>query len=283
MAYEPTVWKTGDKVTASKLNRLENAVGGLSGAAVFLHVWEDTVATAMFEKAWYTSEDSKFHTYSRGTLPGLGVVVKTGILAAPGTAFDPETMTLDYETASAHASDPDKWFVKESTTAVGKNDTAYYTWNKSSVTAGDVWYLRAFMDYTDADGAEHMVYGDLLRAEAGVDYENPDYNPNLDELETTVTDPEMSAAEIFETSTAGTAVFLIVWERQDTPRDRYSVIPLHKAKVNNSGTAYAEFDRLTLDPDLGLVRVKRYYVTGTHAAAEFIKITVPASDPESGV
>lgn len=29
MAYEPTVWSTGDIITAEKLNKIENAIGGV--------------------------------------------------------------------------------------------------------------------------------------------------------------------------------------------------------------------------------------------------------------
>lgn len=29
MAYEPTVWETGDIITAEKLNKIENAIGGI--------------------------------------------------------------------------------------------------------------------------------------------------------------------------------------------------------------------------------------------------------------
>ena len=30
MAYEPTVWKSGDKITSAKLNKVENALSGTS-------------------------------------------------------------------------------------------------------------------------------------------------------------------------------------------------------------------------------------------------------------
>ena len=37
-----------------------------------------------------------------------------------------------------------------------------YTWNKSKVEAGTVWYARAYLVYTDVGGERHTVYGDVV-------------------------------------------------------------------------------------------------------------------------
>ena len=46
--------------------------------------------------------------------------------------------------------------------------TAYhnykYTWTKSKVTADQVWYVRAYLVYVDANGNVHTVYGDVIAA-----------------------------------------------------------------------------------------------------------------------
>lgn len=57
MSYEPTEWKTGDVVTAAKLNKLEdgvaNAGGGGSGGGLVVHMVEDLEAeTATLDKTW---------------------------------------------------------------------------------------------------------------------------------------------------------------------------------------------------------------------------------------
>ncbi len=43
------------------------------------------------------------------------------------------------------------------------NATTYrYTFTKTKVYEGDVWYARAYLEYTDADGNIHTVYGDTV-------------------------------------------------------------------------------------------------------------------------
>lgn len=48
MAYEPTVWQTGDVVTAEKMNKLENGVANSGGGGFLLvHVENSTM-----DKTW---------------------------------------------------------------------------------------------------------------------------------------------------------------------------------------------------------------------------------------
>ena len=53
MAYEPTVWKSGDVITSTKLNKLENGVadagGGTGGGVLICHINEDTMS---LDKTW---------------------------------------------------------------------------------------------------------------------------------------------------------------------------------------------------------------------------------------
>lgn len=49
MVYEPTTWQTGDKVTAEKLNKLEQGVAGASAVAVTLIRADDYEATGAFD------------------------------------------------------------------------------------------------------------------------------------------------------------------------------------------------------------------------------------------
>ncbi len=41
-----------------------------------------------------------------------------------------------------------------------------YTWTKSNVTVGDIWYLRGYVTYKDANGNIYEVYGDIVTNEA---------------------------------------------------------------------------------------------------------------------
>ena len=45
MAYNPTVWETGDVITAAKLNKLENGVAAIDGVMVVLAEEESDVVT----------------------------------------------------------------------------------------------------------------------------------------------------------------------------------------------------------------------------------------------
>lgn len=54
MSYEPTVWETGDVVTAQKLNKLENGVansggGGITAVCKFSVYWDDTAGDEVIE------------------------------------------------------------------------------------------------------------------------------------------------------------------------------------------------------------------------------------------
>ena len=40
-----------------------------------------------------------------------------------------------------------------------------YTWTRSSVNTGDVWYVRAWLVY-NLNGTEHTVYGTLTTLQA---------------------------------------------------------------------------------------------------------------------
>jgi hypothetical protein len=41
-------------------------------------------------------------------------------------------------------------------------DSVRYTWTKSNVNAGDTWYVRAYLVYTDANGNSHTIYGVIV-------------------------------------------------------------------------------------------------------------------------
>jgi len=58
MSYEPTVWATGDVITSTKLNKLENGVaeasGGGGGALVCTVDWD----TGALNKTWQEIKDA---------------------------------------------------------------------------------------------------------------------------------------------------------------------------------------------------------------------------------
>ena len=40
-----------------------------------------------------------------------------------------------------------------------------YTWTKGNVKSGEIWYVRAYLVYTDSNGNVHTVYGDMVSQE----------------------------------------------------------------------------------------------------------------------
>ena len=40
-----------------------------------------------------------------------------------------------------------------------------YTWTKSNIDDGDVWCVRAYLLYSDKDGVQHDVYGEMVKAD----------------------------------------------------------------------------------------------------------------------
>ena len=108
--------------------------------------------SATIISAGYDSDTKKATFVAYLTIPTGGSIIKAGLVAAPGSSFDPTTSVLTWENAT---------YQKMLSTAVGTPGPVMYTWNKTKVQAGDKWYARPYVMYKDADGAEHMVYGAL--------------------------------------------------------------------------------------------------------------------------
>ena len=54
-------------------------------------------------------------------------------------------------------------YVKLATKGTEKTKSLKYTWTKGSVTEDQIWYVRAYLVYKDADGEEITVYGDCVK------------------------------------------------------------------------------------------------------------------------
>lgn len=107
--------------------------------------------TATIRTATYNTSTKKATFNAYITVPDNAVIVNAGLVAASNSTFDPNDAIL----TSANAE-----FIKTLATAVGKSAPVNYTWTKSKVNSGDVWYARAYLVYT-LDGVEHIVYGNL--------------------------------------------------------------------------------------------------------------------------
>ena len=109
--------------------------------------------TATITKASYNIDTQKLSFVAYLTPPEGATITAAGLVAASGISFKPD-MDLNLDNAE---------YKKASAKAVGTSIPWTYTWTKTSVNPGDVWYVRAYVIYTDAEGAEHTVYGDLFQ------------------------------------------------------------------------------------------------------------------------
>lgn len=113
--------------------------------------------TATIKSTTYNTSTKKATFVAYLAVPEGGVIVKAGLVAASADNFDPSTQVLTALNAD---------YAKSSTLAEGKSAPVSYTWNKSKVNSGDIWYARAWLVYTDTVGTEHTVYGSLTKLTA---------------------------------------------------------------------------------------------------------------------
>ncbi|MDI9590941.1 MAG: InlB B-repeat-containing protein [Acidobacteriota bacterium] len=114
-------------------------------------------ATATIFSGSYDGSAKKAQFVAYLTVPEGGTIVKAGLVASPGTSYDPGQGALTLANAQ---------YRKSSAKAVGTGGPVTYTWVKTKVEAGDVWYVRPYVTYTDPDGTERTVYGATSRLAA---------------------------------------------------------------------------------------------------------------------
>ena len=85
---------------------------------------------------------------SMSTVPDGCAIVKAGVIATSNEAI-----------ANGTFNDTTAAYVRGS---AWDGSTYRYSWTKGSVNAGDTWYVRAYLVYTDAEGNTHTVYGSMV-------------------------------------------------------------------------------------------------------------------------
>ena len=96
--------------------------------------------------------DNRVVVRSYSYVPEEYEIVKAGVIA-----------TLDANIANGTFDDQTATYVRAGNVN-GSNDNYYYTWSKSNVTSEQTVYVKAYLQYKDADGVEHTIYGDLVTA-----------------------------------------------------------------------------------------------------------------------
>jgi hypothetical protein len=113
--------------------------------------------TAVINDYTYNEASKQLSFVSYLTAPDGGTIKKAGLVASNST-FDPTAAVLTAENAQ---------FAKSSAKAEGRTGSFTYTWNKTKVEKDDVWYVRAYLVYTDAENVDHTIYGTLKTVTAG--------------------------------------------------------------------------------------------------------------------
>jgi hypothetical protein len=96
----------------------------------------------------YSNNKIAIRSYSY--MPNGYQIVKSGIIA-----------TLDENIANGIFDDTTATYVRGSS---GNVLNYYFTWNKSSLTAAQTIYAKAYLKYKDTNNVEHTIYGDLVTA-----------------------------------------------------------------------------------------------------------------------
>ena len=129
--------------------------------AVYTVEETEALATCRLKTVSYNVETHKMSVVSAFTVPDGCKIKAAGLYAAKAGG----NCTSAAELSSANAD-----YVKS-----GANASKYlnyqYTWNKGSVSVANVWYVRAYLIYTDAGGNEHTILGDTVTVSAGTDYD----------------------------------------------------------------------------------------------------------------
>jgi len=132
--------------------------------AVYTKSTAEDPGTALLKTAVYDAATKKLAIVAHLTVPENSKIVSAGLVAAsPASEKYDGNEELTRENAD---------YVNASSVAVGKCAPVSYTWTKSGVSIGDIWYARAYITYTDASGTEHTVYGDRVTIRAGQDYDS---------------------------------------------------------------------------------------------------------------
>jgi hypothetical protein len=129
--------------------------------AVYTDDVVEQMGTASLNTASYDFDTKYLSIVSYLTVPEGATMVQAGIYAASAasTKYNPNEELTD-----ANAD-----YVKKATKLSSSQLT--YTWIKTKVEIGDIWYARAYVKYRLADGTEKEVMSERITINAGTDYD----------------------------------------------------------------------------------------------------------------
>lgn len=109
------------------------------------------LGTAVVKSTSYNSDNRMLSIVNRLTIPEGCTMTAAGLVA---TDVEKDAEAIDKNNA--------KYFRTKNGKDVAPYSAYKMTWNKTNVSSGDIWYVKPYVAYIDADGAEHEVYGELI-------------------------------------------------------------------------------------------------------------------------
>ena len=113
----------------------------------------DSVGISYIESVEVDSENKKLSFVSIGIVPTGCVVKFCGIVAT-------SDKNIAKNLTSSNAT-----YVRGGGEG---NSNCKYKWTKGNVGANQIWYVRSYLKYTDQNGAEHEIYGDVVSSSLAV-------------------------------------------------------------------------------------------------------------------
>lgn len=86
-------------------------------------------------------------------------MVRTGLVATNDPAIG-----VNINVNSTVITSGCKVFVKELAGVTPTTDNAKYTWAKTEVTDGEIWYVRSYVEYINSDNEQLIIYSDAAKA-----------------------------------------------------------------------------------------------------------------------
>ncbi|MGN0476836.1 MAG: hypothetical protein ACI4HM_05795, partial [Ruminococcus sp.] len=100
---------------------------------------------------------NKMKVVSVVTTPLDCTIIAAGLIATNDETIGASADSFTYENAA---------YKKVDNVESMGYQTYKYNWTKSKVMNGDIWYLRAYVTYKDANGNTYEVYGDVVTNES---------------------------------------------------------------------------------------------------------------------
>ena len=123
-------------------------------------------------EAVYVGDTEELHKQGIATIESVTPITSTNKVAFVSVVNVPVECTLvtgglvatSDSTVGGDVTAENADYVKLSTKAGANTKNLKYTWTKSGVTESTTWYVRSYLVYKDANGSQHTVYSDAVKA-----------------------------------------------------------------------------------------------------------------------